>query len=175
MRKKLFGRLMTKLERKHSKRFERIVLKTLMKHTASCFRVPAVRLRRKALRDYAVFTEKCMETGDADPDRLYERSYALGKRIRRISGFREDGDLQRLVFLLYRYIGIDMSGDIRGDITVNSCFFSRFYDPRQCGIMSEIDSGIVSGIAGGGRLVFTERLTEGACACRACIKKEETI
>lgn len=67
----------------------------------------------------------------------------------------------------------DTDGCLSGEITVPECYFSRYYTPEQCAIMSFVDSGIIAGICGttdpaSGYLLFTERITEGCGRCRAC-------
>ena len=62
--------------------------------------------------------------------------------------------------------GILMDGHLPGEIKVSSCYFSRFYTPEQCALMSYMDSGIIAGILGGGKIEFTERITEGCGGCK---------
>ena len=100
-------------------------------------------------------------------DRLYQAAYAIGSRIRSITGFTDIKDLKRLVFFLYRNIGITMDGCLPGEITVSGCYFGRLYTPRECALMSYMDSGIIAGLFGGGKLVFTERISEGCGRCTA--------
>jgi hypothetical protein len=69
--------------------------------------------------------------------------------------------------LAYRAIGIDFEGDTCGGITINRCFFSQAYTPTVCQVMSALDAGLLAGLSGGSRLVFTERITEGYPWCRA--------
>ena len=69
---------------------------------------------------------------------------------------------------LYRNLQISMSGHLPGEITVRKCYFSGFYTPEQCAIMSAVDSGVISGLFGGGTLTFTRRMTEGHETCAAC-------
>lgn len=128
-----------------------------------------------ALRRYAEFTIACMEflgsdeaMGEENSDRLYQDSYRLGSIIRKVTGLRERADLDRLIFYLYRNIDIDMSGSTDSELIVSDCYFSNFYTPEQCMMMSNVDSGIVAGICGGGRLEFTERITEGCGRCKVC-------
>lgn len=151
-----------------------------------------------ALRQYAEFTASCMRSaaacsdpdgyvpagadasgsvagGAADtelPERLYQDAFRLGSLIRRITGLRDRRDLDRLIFCLYRNIDIGMSGSTDSELIVSGCFFSEFYTPWQCRLMSCVDSGIIAGICGGGHLVFTERITEGCGRCRACLVRE---
>lgn len=174
MRARFFGWLLRRWEKDAPEIVRRVQLQILMNLTAKAFRTPGQRLWtrpwRDELRAYAQYTRARCE--DADPRRLYALSFALGARLRRATGFTDAGDLRRLVFWLYRGIGIAMDGDLPGDITVSRCFFSEFYAPRACGMMSRMDSGIVGGVMGGGRLIFTERITEGRPCCKACLRSE---
>ncbi len=54
-----------------------------------------------------------------------------------------------------------------GEIVITRCAFSRVYAPAICEFISALDAGIVAGLTGGTTLVFTERITAGAPACRA--------
>ncbi len=144
--------------------------------TANCFGVSGKRLRarcpKEALEEYAAFTVECMQRRKADPRRLYREAYRLGARIRRLIGFTEREDLERLIFYLYKNIRIQMDGQLPGEVTVDGCYFSRFYSPGQCAMMSHVDAGIITGIMGGGSFAFTKRLTEGCSCCRACLSAE---
>ena len=116
----------------------------------------------QALRDYAAYSARCLMRCEADPGRIYREAYRTGEQVRRLTGFTEKEDLQRLIFYLYRNIGILMEGHLPGEVTVSRCYFSRFYTPEQCALMSYMDSGMIAGILGGGKLEFTERITEGS-------------
>lgn len=174
MRAMFFRGLVRFHERHMLSFFRRIQLQVLANVTADAFGVKAPRLWQKnpekALADYAAFTRNCMEVCTVDAERMYRLSYQLGYTLRRITGFSEREDLQRLVFLLYRNIGITMQGELPGCVTVSECYFSQIYTPQQCRMISSMDSGIVSGICGGVELTFTQRLTEGCDHCTACLK-----
>jgi len=174
MRARLFRRLLHLWEAHTPQIVLRVQLQILMDLTARAFRRRGRRLWtrrwRDGLREYAEYTRRYCE--DADPRRLYALSFALGARLRRATGFTDPGDLRRLVFWLYRGIGIAMDGELPGGITVSRCFFSDYYASRACAVMSRMDSGIVGGVMGGGRLVFTERITEGRPCCKACLRSE---
>ena len=90
-----------------------------------------------------------------------------------MTGFSKKEDLERLVFYLYSNIGIKMTGHLPGEITIPVCYFSKVYTPDQCRTMSLMDWGIISGICGGGRLVFTDRLTQGCGRCRAHLAQKQ--
>lgn len=129
----------------------------------------------KALRAYALFTKQCMEDAgsEIDPLRLYSLSYNLGRKVRALTSFTDQEDLERLVFLLYRNIGITMKGNIPGILTVPACYFSHVYTPEQCSLISAMDAGIIAGICGDGTLHFSQRLTEGCPCCRAYFSGKE--
>lgn len=130
-----------------------------------------LRTEEQALREYAAFTIASMMRDEADPAQLYREAYRAGRRIRRLSGLTEKEDLERLVFYLYKNIRITMTGGLPGQITVADCYFSQYYTPVQCAVMSNVDAGIITGICGGETLVFSERITEGCGRCRACLKE----
>lgn len=131
---------------------------------------------RDALAEYAALTVNCLKKACAVRDRakweecrrrLYLEAWRTGDRIRRITGFTKHEDVTRLVIYLYRNIGISMEGRIPGEIQVSGCYFSDYYTPQMCRLMSYMDAGIIAGISGGSRLRFTERITEGCGKCRA--------
>jgi hypothetical protein len=69
--------------------------------------------------------------------------------------------------VIYRQLGIDFRGSPDGEIVIRRCFFAAVYTPRVCALVSALDRGLLAGLAGGGELRFGQRLTEGACCCRA--------
>lgn len=188
MRATVFRGLLTILEKHTPDRIAAIEIQILMSATERAFgrRGPAVWFRtpRRARSLYAAFTTSCLHDSgvrsrDSRPqadsrmqavkrEALRREARKLGSAIRRVTGFRKKKDLTRLIFYLYKTIGIRMSGELPGDITVSRCFFSHCYTPRDCAVMSLMDEGVIAGICGGGRLVFSERLTEGCGRCRAC-------
>ena len=85
------------------------------------------------------------------------------------------GDVMELGQICYRAIGVEMQGDAEGNVTVNGCYFSQFYSGPVCDVISALDDGIFSGLLGGGRLAFSERITEGRPYCRAELQRERTL
>lgn len=169
-------RLLDRLERRKPEWIRRVQCQLLLNVTARAFRVRRIRVWRhsadRALREYAAFTARCMRQSAASPQELYDRAYALGERVRRLSGLKEPRDLERLVFYLYGNIAIQMSGHIPGEITVSRCYFSQCYTPRFCALMSHVDSGVIAGLFGGGELRFTRRITEGCAECSAIFQNK---
>jgi hypothetical protein len=176
------------------RRARRQALEELFARTAAAFGspVPAPQGRGPAARlaEYARFTcEQAEEAlaryeyngasdGDAaaggDPAalaglerRLYRAARGLGGRFRMQLGVRSPGEALAAARVLYRGLGIDFRCSADGQIVVRRCSFAAVYTPRVCALMSALDRGLLAGLAGGGELRFEQRLTEGACCCRA--------
>jgi hypothetical protein len=131
------------------------------------------------LAAYARFTrdeaERAIREGRDLADiqlRLRREAFALGRRLRDILGV-EGPEALAVARTLYRAIGIDFRGTPAGEVTVRRCFFRDFYTPDVCRLISALDEGVLAGLAGGGRLVFSQRLTEGYDCCRARFTAEE--
>jgi len=133
------------------------------------------RSRREILLAFARFTrneaERSLAAGTAATLRinLYDRSADLGRAIRRRLPIRSRADAAAAIQRLYGLLDIDMKIKSVGAVTIERCFFTTRYTPETCRFMAAMDEGIVAGICGG-RLVFSERLSEGAGACRALIE-----
>ncbi|MBQ9642861.1 MAG: hypothetical protein IJV26_02345, partial [Lachnospiraceae bacterium] len=87
-------------------------IRILLNLASRSFRSKKIRVGRRsaseALQAYAVYTAACMSETEADPRRLYESAFQLGKRLRRLTGLTGQQDVQRLIFYLYRNIQITM-------------------------------------------------------------------
>ena len=108
-------------------------------------------------------------------ERLYWNAYRLGRTpgwLLRVQGV---DDVMALGRSLYDILDIDfygsvsdsVSGSDSGEITISRCYFSSFYSPEACQVMSAMDRGLLAGLAGGGELMFSQRITEGHPCCRA--------
>lgn len=154
-------------------------LKDLFQLTAEAFgqEPPDLRglSRGEILLHYARFTrgeaEKSLARGTAPAVResLRDRSARLGRDIRSRLPIRSRADAAATLRFLYRTLAIDKAIDARGDVTIRRCFLAAHYTPEVCRFMSAMDEGIVAGLCDG-RLVFSQRLTEGADRCRARIR-----
>ena len=154
------------------------ILSELFEATAEAFECQAPELDHLSydeyLRAYALFTteqaEKALQAGRDVPAikaQLYQNAYRLGRNLRNWLGVDEMDEVMELGQILYRAIGVEIQGDAQGDVTVNRCYFSQFYSGRVCDLISALDDGVFSGLSGGGRLAFSQRLTEGRECCRA--------
>jgi hypothetical protein len=134
----------------------------------------------ECLRTYALFTreqaEKALQTGGDIPalkTQLYQNAYPLGGKLRKWFGVDSMEEVMELGQILYRAIGVDIQWDTQGKVIVKNCYFSQFYSGPVCDLISALDDGVFSGLSGGGRLVFSMRLTEGMEFCRAKLQKEQ--
>ncbi len=151
----------------------------LVRMTAEAFGVPAPELSRlrpdEAIERFAHLTrdeaERALAAGPSSAachDRLFDGARELGASIRRSLGIRRPDEAMRALRLLYAAIGLDLAANhAAGELVISRCAFSRAYTPAVCEFISALDAGIVAGLTGGTTLVFTERITAGAPACRA--------
>ncbi|MCD8197276.1 MAG: hypothetical protein LUE24_08990 [Lachnospiraceae bacterium] len=153
-------------------------LRILMWQTAKVFNteVPKAggRSASELLKAYAQFTAeeatRAIQNGDnleTLHQKLYQMAYTLGNRLRRWLRPKDEKDCFGIIILLYRNIGIQMEEESSGTICVCKCYFSDFYTPEVCSIISAIDQGIFAGIYQSGKLAFRERITDGCDVCRA--------
>ena len=154
------------------------ILAQLSEATAHAFTCSAPALDHPSyderLRTYALFTreqaDKALRSGHDIPAlkaRLYRNAYPLGRRLRTWFGVDTMAEVMQLGEILYRAIGVQVQCDSRGNVTVKRCYFSQFYSGPVCDLISALDDGVFSGLSGGSRLAFSERITEGRERCRA--------
>jgi hypothetical protein len=101
--------------------------------------------------------------------RLFSEALALGRRAKRRLKIETEEEGLAAAGVLYEAIGIEFRPGRAGAIVVPRCAFARVYRPGVCELMSAVDSGLIAGLTGAAGLRFTERLTEGAPACRALL------
>ena len=156
--------------------FKRQALVQLFRSTAAAFQCDMVRLsglsREQCLQEYARFSADRSEQalrcgGDLSElrERLYRHAYRLGRIPGWLLGIRSVDDVMALGRLLYGILDIEFNGSGNGEITISRCYFSRFYSPEVCRVMSAMDRGLLAGLAGAGDLVFIQRITEGQPCC----------
>jgi len=157
---------------------KRQALMQLFRATAAAFQADMPRLsglsREQCLLAYARFTanqaeEALRQGGDLSElqERLYRNAYRLGRTPGWLLRVRSVDDVMALGRSLYDILDINFEGSRGGEITIGRCYFSSYYSPEVCQVMSAMDRGLLAGLAGGGELVFTERITEGQPCCRA--------
>jgi hypothetical protein len=158
----------------------RSALRRLFEATASAFGRDPMDLRgltqAELLERYAVFTTGCAEQALADPSeadaitrRMWSNAYALGESLRRRLGIHTRLEALRAARVAYRMLAIDLRADQQGNVVVDQCAFASWYSPGVCRLMSSLDAGLIAGLTHGGRLTFSERITEGRPRCLAAI------
>jgi hypothetical protein len=133
-----------------------------------------------SLVQYAQFTRMLAEQAHREShhlkyiqDQLYRRSYELGNSYRKIFHISTLTEAMDACRILYRILGIDFRSSGDGTIKILSCYFSPYYSASTCRILSFLDAGLMAGISGGARLIFSQRITEGFHCCNAEIIMEE--
>lgn len=158
----------------------RWALRALFRATVDAFEAPMPDLRRRSadaiLSTYATCTDELARGLLLQPERrplveqrLRSNLERLGRRLRSVLGVRTAADALDVAHRLYGLIGIDLTGDDRGQVVVTRCSFAARYSPDVCRVMSASDAGLLEGLTGGGRLTFTERITTGSPACLATL------
>jgi hypothetical protein len=160
----------------------RAALRALFATTADAFGCPVPPLAGldadELLRRYALFTrdqaERAIRDGQDLPAlmvRLEQGARALGARLR--AGLRLGTTEEALAAarVVYRLLDIDLRATAEGEITIRSCSFSSVYRPEVCQLVGALDAGLLAGLTGGGRLAFSQRITEGAPSCRARLRQ----
>lgn len=161
----------------NSSLFRRIELQVLTNLTARALSVPSPRTwtlsNSEALRYYAQFTANHLR--DRVDQHLLQRmgneAYRTGRWLRRIFFLRNQKDIEQFTIALYRNIGISLECSLPGQLCFRHCYFAHFYSPTVCLAASALDEGIMSGLAGEGRLTFQQRITQGNQQCIATFKR----
>ncbi len=143
--------------------------------TASAFGVSPRRI--SCLADYAAFTaeqaEAALNAGAETADvegRLFNEARCLGGRLRFWLGIRSTREAMSAARALYRLLGVDFKAEASGSFVVRSCFFSSRYSPAVCRLISSLDAGLVCGLTGGARMLFSRRITESFAFCTGVIQ-----
>jgi hypothetical protein len=156
----------------------RAALRELFAVTADAFGRPAPALagldEEELLRGYARFTadqaEAAIRAGRDLPAlqrRLEAGARALGARLRARLRLDTTRDAMAAARLVYRLLRIDFAGTADGEVTIRRCYFSQVYSAQVCRLVGALDAGLLAGLSGGGRLEFSQRITEGAPCCLA--------
>jgi hypothetical protein len=159
-------------------------LEILFRATADAFQTKPPNAGGIAFDDYlslyALFTrqqaDKAILQGKQSEiqHRLFQNALRIGQQLK--TDFRvDDTDVMRMGGLIYKIIKIDFKGEPGGNITIKRCFFSAYYSSQVCRLISSLDEGLLVGLAGGGKLSFSRRITEGNESCRAILETNRRL
>ena len=76
--------------------------------------------------------------------------------------------------IIYRALRIEFQGEPDGTIVIKNCFFSDYYSGEVCRIISSLDEGLLAGLSAGGKVNFSQRITEKKECCRAYLEMKGT-
>lgn len=152
-------------------------LKDLFRLTADAFEVGLPELKGLSYNDclskYALFTKEQVEVYlksglpfEEVKQRLYQNSLVFGKKLRKSLHITTWENAVKALEVIYMLIGIDFKYGRHGEIIVRKCFFSKYYSGEVCRLISSLDEGLASGLSGGGRLCFNQRITECCSRCK---------
>jgi len=161
-------------------------IQELFELTAEAFQsdLPAIKKLsyNDCLKAYAHFSKtkageaiKLHKNTQAVKQRLYRNAYRMGEKLRKDFRIETQVEVLRLSKILYKILKIDFTGYTSGEVIIKRCFFSQFYTPDVCGIISSLDEGVAAGLSAGGRLVFKERITEGNECCQAIFFRKDIL
>ena len=127
------------------------------------------------LRSFAQFTRSEAERHLLSKDirnvkkSLFDGAFQLGKEYRSRFRLKTIDDTMRMARVMYGLLGIDLRGNVDGELTVRRCLFSAYYSLEVCKVISSLDEGLMAGLSGGCGLSFSERITDGSKRCRAIL------
>lgn len=158
----------------------RSILRDLIGATARAFgrdppdtaRLTGPQLMAVAVESSRSWAEEAIRSGEhleRLQGRMFSETFELGRRSRRRLHLTTEAEGLAAARIIYGAIGIDFRRRGSGNIEVPRCAFARAYPPEVCTLMSSMDSGLIAGLTGTEGLRFTERITEGARACRALV------
>ncbi|MEN6348702.1 MAG: hypothetical protein ABFD08_04795 [Syntrophomonas sp.] len=153
-------------------------LNRLFTITAGAFGCEAPPIRtltfEQCLHEYALFTKELTEghlksSSDIDllKERLFQGAYYLGQDLRRQFGIATSQEVMLVMKIIYNLLGIDLQSEAENQVLIKRCFFSHYYSPEICQVISALDEGLAAGLSDGGKLGFYQRITEGNNCCRA--------
>ena len=159
-------------------------LKNLFEITGSAFGAEVPGLAHlsypECLIEFAQFTKRVVERSIDNlhnlgiaRQQLCHRSYEMGNVLRVRFGLTSMTDVMAACRIIYKCLGIDFRGTDQGAITISNCIFSNYYSEQICGVISCLDKGLVAGLSGGGKLSFTQKITEGMDCCKAELVPQE--
>ncbi len=102
--------------------------------------------------------------------RLFQNACRIGQRLKAEFNINSGEEAMQMGATIYRSLKIDFQGDSRGNIRIKHCFFSAYYSSRVCHLISSLDEGLLTGLSGGSRLTFSQRITDGSECCRAYLE-----
>ena len=99
------------------------------------------------LKSYADFSKSVAEKAlknstdrEEIKDRLYEKAYGWGARLRKSLGIDGIDQFMRAEKIIYGILGIEFTGERDGEIRIERCYFSNYYSPEICGLISALDT-----------------------------------
>jgi hypothetical protein len=155
-------------------------LEMLFNATADAFLVTSPSTRGLSydgcLKLYAMFTQeqanKSIQQGNALKAQscLFQNARQIGRQLKAEFNINTAEEVMQMGTLVYKLLNIEFQGETQGNIVIKRCFFSAYYSSSVCQLISSLDEGLLTGLSGGGKLIFSQRITEGKECCRAYLE-----
>lgn len=154
--------------------------------TASAFNCEAPSIKglsfEQSLHRFALFTKEQTERHfkrisyiDNVKNELFQEAYQLGMDLRREFNINSSNEILWMMKTIYNLLGINFNSGSENEIIISRCFFSQYYSPGVCRVISSLDEGLASGLSNGGQLSFYQRITDGHNCCRANFVLKEDV
>jgi len=131
------------------------------------------------LEKYAVFTRDSalkyigQEKEQEIKSRLYHNAFELASNLKKGFHISTSEEAMKMACIVYKIIKIDLEVSSNKELVFRQCYFSNYYSSRVCSIISSLDEGLMAGLSGG-KLKFSQRITEGAECCLARLSSERS-
>jgi hypothetical protein len=129
------------------------------------------------LKEYALFSKEQCENLVRESKNiheikreLYQHALKEGIKLRKNLHLKGMNEIMNASKLFYSILGISFSGKESGEIAIAKCYFSKYFSPQVCGIISSLDEGVAEGLSQGKKLYFNYKITEGRTCCKAVLK-----
>ncbi len=160
-------------------------LEMLFNASADAFQVASPTIKAFSYGDglklYARFTrqhiDKAIQQGNEREvkSRLFERAYSIGQKFKADFHIHTVEEVMRMSSIIYKLLKIEFHGEPDGNIVIKNCFFSDYYSGEVCRIISSLDEGLLAGLSEGGKMSFSQRITEGNKCCQAYLEMNRSL
>lgn len=100
---------------------------------------------------------------------LFQETKKIGSLLRIVLNIQTKQEAFRAIELMYKMIGVTMEIRNDGNFIVKRCFFSKYYVPSTCCLISYFDKGLIYGVTKGQRMRFHQKITDNLTCCRGTI------
>ena len=115
---------------------------------------------------------------------MFKTGYCIGLDIKTRLGLKNNlNDLIKAAKLLYQVLGIEFEFHegkscqpyhLKRCLIIKHCSLAQHYLPLTCQVLSGTDEGVINGLNSQVKMVFKDKITEGAPSCIAAIEMKNS-